>query len=328
MVPTLNYFPNIIHPIDDLPPFSFKVYKITHRRAVLDDLQSPDGSLPSKWLRSKGASTSASIELGELENGHPAPIRRRTTFRDIAKKVTASSVKPRVPPKTLSPLNVLSVVSCVVTLGLMGTAAALGDGTACLSLGTMSIVSSIVGYASWWQPVLMKRTFSSKVPPGDVILRTREGAFLLVICNEDVARELYFGTEECKYEVQTQLYRGLVGLGTFMLMISVVLLGNCNFYMQAAIASAYIILNGAFWAISLMDKKRFWDLSAYECTDVTDPDANEAHLEQTRSGVQTNEDKPSFTRTMWYAIRETKKIGWVRRGGVAPETDQVCYPHS
>src|ERR1700726_887146 len=29
-VQTLNYFPNIIHPIDDLPPFAFKVYDIKH----------------------------------------------------------------------------------------------------------------------------------------------------------------------------------------------------------------------------------------------------------------------------------------------------------
>lgn len=84
----------------------------------------------------------------------------------------------------------------------------------------------------------MKRNFKSKVPAGDVILRTREGAFVLVVCDEDVARELYTGTEECQYYVNTQVYRLLVGLGTFLLMVSVVLLGNCSFPMQAAVGQS------------------------------------------------------------------------------------------
>lgn len=117
-----------------------------------------------------------------------------------------------------------------------------------------------------------------------------------MICDETVARELYFGTEECKYRVPTQSYRILVGFGTFMLMISVVLLGNCNFNMQAAIASSYIVLNGFFWAISLIEKGRFWDLSAYHCEDVTPEDGKKAHIAAEGDNL-TDEDKPSFTRT-------------------------------
>jgi len=138
----------------------------------------------------------------------------------------------------------------------------------------------------------------------------------LVRCKEDVARELYTGTEECDYYVKTQQYRILVGLGTFLLMISVVLLGNCNFAMQAAIGASYIILNGLFWAASLVPRNRFWDLSNYEWVDETPNDAKDAHLSQ----GETLATQPSFTRTMWYAIRETKKIGWIKRSGAAPST--------
>lgn len=84
-----------------------------------------------------------------------------------------------------------------------------------------------------------------------MITRTREGAFLLILCNEDVARELYIGTEECVYKVQARRYRTFVALGTFLLMVSVVLLGNCNFTMQVAIGVSYILLNGTFWVSSL-----------------------------------------------------------------------------
>lgn len=32
--------------------------------------------------------------------------------------------------------------------------------------------------------------------------------------------------------------------------------------------------------------------------------------------------EPSFTRTMWYAIRETEQGAWVERSGAMPGTDQ------
>lgn len=164
----------------------------------------------------------------------------------------------------------------------------------------------------------MERDSRAKVPPGDVVIRTREGAFLLVKCDEDVARELYTGTEGCKYTVKTKAYRFLVALGTFLLMVSVVLLGNCNFAMQAAVGASYIVLNGAYWAVSLVNKRMFWDLSSYECEEATPPDAEHAHKKQS----ETIEGKPNFTRTLWYAIRETKKTGWVRSSGAAPRTPQ------
>ena len=226
--------------------------------------------------------------------------------------------KPRVPSKIFSPLNILSIGSFFLTIGLLIWAAIIKDGTAIVAVGTISFASSIVGYASWWSPELMNRTFRSQVPPGDIVVRTREGAFILIRCNEDVARELYVGTEECVYKVQTQRYRVLVALGTFLLMVSVVLLGNCNFTMQAAIGVSYIVLNGLYWCAALVEKQHFWDLSSYEWEDITADDAKDADVKQDDSlGGHA-----SFTRTMWYAIRETKKTGWVSRGGAAPKTPQ------
>lgn len=322
LVPTLNYFPNIMHPIEDLAPFVFKVLQITHRgeRASTARLQTQTGQKKA-CNRSKNdlASTAASLEMGMIENGPPTLLENPTIRRTLTRMVTQhDKEKPRVPPQKFSPLNILSMGSFLVTVGLIIGAVILKDGTAILAVCVISMASSIVGYASWWQPVLMKRSFKSKVPAGDVVIRTREGAFLLVRCNEDVARELYTGTEECQYYVGTQMYRMLVGMGTFLLMASVVLMGNCEFAMQAAIGLSYIILNGLFWAASLVAKDLFWDLSNYECVDITPRDAQNANLPQD----DTLEGRPSFTRTVWYAIRETKKIGWITRGGVAPKTDQ------
>lgn len=321
LVPTLNYFPNIIHPIEELHAFSFKVLSIKHKKII----EAMPPTKESRGGRVEKNSSSTSVDAGVMEAGLISRPTRRSTFNQIARVVTGKEKKPRVPPQMFSPLNILSVASFLLTVGLVIAAAILKDGTALVALGTISLVSSIVGYASWWQPVLMKRIMNSKVPAGDVIIRTREGAFLLVRCDEDVARELYTGTEECQYYVGTQLYRILVGLGTFLLMISVVLLGNCNFNMQAAIGGSYIVLNGTFWAASLIQKNAFWDLSNYEFHDMTPEDAKHADKTQgpaNKHHGHTLEEIPSFTRTMWYAIRETKKIGWVNRGGVAPKTDK------
>lgn len=313
LIPTLNYFPNIIHPLEDLPRLSFKVLEIKHK-AHLDD------QAPTEAIKDKSASTS--VDLATVENGPTPPPqpRKRTTIHSLTEAFTRNPNKPqaRIPSHLLSPLNLLSFGSFLLTVGLVIWAALIKDGTALTALGTISLATSVVGYASWWSPVLTERASRSKVPPGDVVIRTREGAFLLVRCNENVARELYSGTEECHYYVNTKAYRFLVAVGTFLLMISVVLLGNCDFTMQAAIGVSYIVLNGAFWAASLINKSLFWDLSSYEWKDITPEDAKHAH--QRQDGTLSGE--PSFTRTMWYAIRETKKTGWVRSGGAAPRTPQ------
>lgn len=315
LVPTLNYFPNIIHPIEELPPFAFRVLKITHKGKKE---RQEAATLPRE--KGEDLSSSTSFNPGMLETGTPKPIRRQTTFQKVKIALTRKDARPRVPSRPYSPLNLLAIASFLWTLGLIAWAAAIHDGTAITAVGTISLASSIVGFASWWQPVLMNRTFKAKVPPGDVVIRTREGAFLLVRCDEDVARELYTGTEGCQYYVEKILpYRILVGLGTFLLMVSVVLLGNCGFTMQASIGLSYIVLNGIYWGMSLIKKTLLWDLSLYDCEDVTLDDAKGADANQNENSM---EGKPSYTRTLWYAIRETKKIGWVKRGGAAPNTDE------
>jgi hypothetical protein len=165
----------------------------------------------------------------------------------------------------------------------------------------------------------MNRSHTNIVPAGDVIIRTREGAFILIKCTEDVARELYAGTEECSYRVSNQWYRLLMGVGTVLLMVAVVLLGNCNWNAQVFIGSSYIMLNFLYWAMGLLQKEYFWDLSRYEWCDRTPPDAQNA--EGTTSS-DVREGHKSFTRTLWWAIRETKRTGWVERSGAAPGTRQ------
>ena len=90
--------------------------------------------------------------------------------------------------------------------------------------------------------------------------------------------------------------------------------------MQLFIGATYISLNGLYWAMGMLPQRYFWDLSRYEWEDITPEDAKNAS-KTTRSGaLDASESKPSYTRTLWYAIRETKRAGWVERSGAAPGT--------
>lgn len=167
IVDSLNYFPNIIHPIDDLKPLSFNVLEIKHK------LQQTD---PNTFTPMTTATTS-SMDLGQLEHGGRGPVIRRTeTFTDKVKSKVKDKLhsdpfakKPLVPPKKTSPLILLNWFSFVVTVALFVSAAVTNDGTACVAIGTMALVSSIVGFASFWKATLTQRKSSSKVPPGDVV---------------------------------------------------------------------------------------------------------------------------------------------------------------
>ncbi|KAG6078156.1 hypothetical protein E4U33_000878 [Claviceps sp. LM78 group G4] len=254
------------------------------------------------------------------------PPRRRSTVRERAQDLLTSPTvavggnRPAVPAKLFSPVHILSIFSCLLSIAILTSAVIHRDGTAILAISLLSLASTVVGYASFWRPILMKRKHTNQVPRGDVLIRTREGAFVLVRCSEEVARELYSGTEECEYYVGGNTYRALMALGTMLLMLSVVLLGNCTWELKVFIGASYIVLNGLYWGLGMIPRAYFWDLSRYEWADVTPQDALDAH-KVTQMGDQ-REGHPSFTRTLWYAIRETQLTGWVERSGAAPSTEQ------
>lgn len=254
------------------------------------------------------------------------PPSRRSTARSRAQDLLTSPTvavggdRPAVPAKILSPTHILSIFSCALSIAIIVTAFVCQDGTAILAVTLISSASTVAGFASFWRPILMKRKHTNEVPRGDVLIRTREGAFVLIRCSEEVARELYSGTEECEYYVGGNTYRALMALGTMLLMISVVLLGNCTWELKVLIGASYITLNGLYWGLGMIPRSYFWDLSRYEWNDVTPEDASHAH--QVTNESDQREGHPSFTRTLWYAIRETKLIGWVERSGAAPSTEQ------
>ncbi|KAI0888360.1 uncharacterized protein GGS22DRAFT_155674 [Annulohypoxylon maeteangense] len=362
---TVGFFANIIHPLDELQPFAFKVLEIKHtdrnnaggvevprtltertrwwfnRRRHGSNSSTPTQGLatrrtlprynesPSDTPEKRRSDTPTAtlfnsgtdVEAGAPKQGIVRQPTMKEKLQDFAANPTLvnTSARPAVPATLYSPLHILSIFSCLITLGIIGLAARYQDGTAIIAVSLVSFASSIVGWASWWRPILMNRSHTNKVPEGDVIIRTREGAFLLIKCTEEVARELYSGTEECQYHVSGQAYRVLMGLGTCLLMISVILLGNCKWYTQIFIGCSYIVLNGVYWAMGLLDKRYFWDLSRYDIKEITPPESKDAH---TTTFADPREGVKSYTRTLWFAVRETQRTAWVHRSGAAPDTPQ------
>jgi hypothetical protein len=275
--------------------------------------------------QTQASSVAFDVESQGVTLGRTPGLRRRFTEKatdTLAYPTLANKAKrPAIPAKLWSPLHILACVSFLNSMAIISYAGYLHDGNAIIGIATISIASSIVGYASWWTPILMNRSHTNKVPRADIMIRTREGAFIYIKCSEEVARELYSGgTEECDYHVGGRTYRFLMGIGTMLLMVSVIFLGNCSWWSQVLIACSYVIQNGLYWGLGMLPKHYFWDLSRYEWRDLTEDDSRNAHLNDNPSDER--EGHKSFTRTLWYAIRETKSTGWAVRSGAAPITPQ------
>lgn len=43
-----------------------------------------------------------------------------------------------------------------------------------------------------------------------------------------------------------------------LLMVAVVLLGNCGWNSQVLVGAAYVILNGVYWVMGLVKPENFW----------------------------------------------------------------------
>ncbi|KAI9934547.1 hypothetical protein ASPWEDRAFT_43967 [Aspergillus wentii DTO 134E9] len=215
-------------------------------------------------------------------------------------------------------LNILTLVSILMTAGLFVWAGCIGDGAALVGLGTMSLSTSTASLSARWYPRLTARTAIAKVPRGDMIIKTSAGAFILVRGEEDVIRELYGNVGDCKYQYSGKRHHLLLAASTILLMASIIIFSNCGWVMQIAIGVAYIILNMLYWLLALLVKpKDIWDMSRYVLEEApTAKDANKNARKGTKKGAT-----PNYTNTLWQAINTTKTIDWVSKGGFAPSTE-------
>ena len=179
----------------------------------------------------------------------------------------------------------------------------------------LSLLSSLIGYGNKWTLRLPRRKITTgKVPRGDVVIRYPKGSFLIVRCDEDVARELYFAPESIEYLLNhAPAYRILSLIGTMMLMGGVICLANAQIQVQIAWAASYMLLGAAYWIVAALPGKLHWDTTCYSVTNECLSDSN-----MDKKGYPSEND--TFTQALWKAIVVSKNTSWVRRSDACPDT--------
>ena len=231
------------------------------------------------------------------------------SLSDYAVRCVKLTKNPNMPPVKASskgPLTWLSVLGSLFSIALVVLSVKQQDPFALIATILLSFLSTVIGIGSKWSLELPKRNATRLVPPSDVIIYYPHGAFLVVRCNEDIARELYWAREKCNYMVGVQVYRFISLIGTLMLMFGVIFLGNAKLNQQLAFAAAYIILNAAYWVVAALPQRLHWDLSSYDA-------AEEVFVKQ-------DGEKENFTAALWKAIAITRSVDWVKITDIAPSS--------
>ncbi|KAB8249210.1 hypothetical protein BDV35DRAFT_402673 [Aspergillus flavus] len=243
--------------------------------------------------------------LHKIEDIKPFEFRSYEIDYNYDDEEKAEPSKLRI--KTKSFLNVITILSIFMSVGLLVFAGVIHDGVALVGVGTMALSTSAASLSAWWSPELPeppKRSVGSNLPPADVVIRTRGGGFIVVRANEKVVRELYTGMDSCKYNLPDKARQAFLAMSTLLLMTSVIMFSNSTEKMQIAVGAAYFILNILYWGLALLvEPSDVWDTSRYK-----------------RKTPEPTFAK-TYTQVLWLAVLETKSIDWVRRANIAPKTE-------
>ena len=211
-----------------------------------------------------------------------------------------------VSAKTFGPLAWVELLGTAMSLALLILSITRSDGFALLTTILLSLLSTMIGIGSRWKLTLMQRKANRRVPRDNIIIKYPHGAFLVVKCDENIARELYWHPEECNYVFGDTVYRLISLVGTLTLMFGVICLGNSTLYLQIGFAASYMILNVAYWIVAALPPQWHWDLSCYK-------------VEQEK--YEGGERHASFTQALWKAIAITQSVEWVKNGQIAPVSE-------
>lgn len=177
-------------------------------------------------------------------------------------------------------------------------------------------MSTNTGIANKWKASPNDPKPDPNSPPGNVVIRYPQGAFIVVKCSERTARYLYFNpSERCTYSVRsTSLYRLLSLLSTLLLMAGVISLANATIYMQLGFAGSYMLINIAYWIGAALPPARHWDLSRFNVTEI---DIRGGHPP---NAAKIDNVASTYTEALWKAIAVTKSKDWLVSSGWTPQT--------
>jgi hypothetical protein len=217
--------------------------------------------------------------------------------------------------KALAPLTAVLLVGFALSAFLLAFSIWQRDGMSIVATCLLSLLSSLIGLGNKWTLQLPKRKVKNgKVPRGDVVIRYPKGSFLIIRCDEDVARELYFAPAEIEYLLtHAPAYRLLSLVGTVMLMGGVICLANAQIQVQIAWAGSYMVLGAAYWIVAALPGKLHWDTSCYKVT-------NECLSDSNMDAKGYPSENTTFTQALWKAIVVAKNTSWVKKSDACPDT--------
>lgn len=203
-----------------------------------------------------------------------------------------------------------------LSLTLLSMAIWQQDGFSVLATVLLSLLTTLIGWGNKWTLRLTQRAVKDGyVPGGDVVIRYPKGSFLVVRCNENVARELYFAPETMDYLMTHGMwYRILSLVGTMMLMGGVICLANAQIELQIAWAGSYMVLGTSYWIVAALPPKLHWDTSAYAVE-------NECLTDSDMSNKAFPSLNKTYTQALWKAILLAKgRTEWVGKSNACPDT--------
>ncbi|EME43918.1 hypothetical protein DOTSEDRAFT_79851 [Dothistroma septosporum NZE10] len=205
---------------------------------------------------------------------------------------------PAIASRLLSAISIIAMISSMVSLGLLIWAALTSDGVAVLGIIVMSFAAPVLCAGSRYHLRIPARA-GGVTPPENVVFRTRDGAFTVVHCNEDIARLLCFSPEAPAYTMDVytnRLSRDVVG--GLMSIVSISLFGNCSWTMQVA----YAFLNVSYWVAAILPERHSWRFDTLIIT------------------TQERIRKASFTAAFWVAMNRSRTTSWVKASRAIPDT--------
>ncbi|KAK0829227.1 hypothetical protein LTR03_016254 [Friedmanniomyces endolithicus] len=231
---------------------------------------------------------------------------RGQSTKSGAKENTQTTSEPSVKANAVGPMAYVTLLGFTLSVILFTISIVFGDGMSLVATLSLSLLSTLTGVGNSWRLELPKRN-AGFAPPGDTVIKWANGRYLVIRCDEDVARALFFAPERIDYLIPSAaIYRLISLVGTLMLMLGVIALANARLELQFAWGGAYIIINALYWIAAAMPPRLHWDLSCYDVE------------EQDIVGGNANEN---FTEALWKAIMLTKSTDWVVNGNAAPRTD-------
>ncbi|KAF1990030.1 hypothetical protein K402DRAFT_418126 [Aulographum hederae CBS 113979] len=257
---------------------------------------------------------------------------------------------------SMGPLGLIALFGSALSCVLLALSIWQADGMAVLAVLLLSLLSTLIGFGNYWVLKLPQQYEPNEAAPvGDVVIRYPKGNFLVVQCTEDVARQLYFAPETVNYMMEDPVaYRMLSLVGTLMLMLGVIALGNSSSGLQIGFAASYMMLNAGYWIVAALPAKKHWHTKGFEVIpqsfDLTrvpsptpQPDAEkEKKLSKKEKFEKLKQDKieklkqdkkrkkaaktytdlnATFTQAMWKVMVATKSKDWAIRSEAAPSTD-------